>query len=150
MEEENQRPKRRATNKKLKGRRIVIVFIILALMISTFVIIFTHGKKEETPIVEEKVNMGKHGEYSKYPKKILGSWTTDGVTIYHFDDDDTGYLRTSLKDYVFTYSIVGNKLYINFADEGSTDSDYSILIKDNTLELKGINKTSGEYTLTKQ
>ena len=150
MEEENVKPKRRTTN-KMNKRRIIVVLIIAAIMISTFVIIFTHSKKaDEVEETMATVNMGKHGEYKKYPKKLIGSWSTDGVTIYNFDEDGTGYLRTSVKDYVFSYNLVGNKLYINYADEGSTDSDYKITIKDKTLTLTGINQTAGTFILNKQ
>ena len=152
MEEENVKPKRRVEKKKIDKRKLIVIVLILVVFFSTFLLIFLHNKKSKAESSEgpQVINMGKHGEYEKYPKQLLGSWSSDESTLYRFDEDGTGYLRTSVKDYIFTYSIVGNKLYINFVDESLSDSDYKMYIKDKTLKLTGINATSGEYTFNKQ
>ena len=82
--------------------------------------------------------------------KLTGSWTTDGNTVYTFDGKGEGYLTTSISKYKFTYKIKRNVVYIDFKVEKANDSDYEFSVKNNKLTLKGINKTTGSYTLNKQ
>ena len=78
----------------------------------------------------------------KLPKsQIVGTWTTDGVTIYKFNKDNTGELIVSLKNYPFTYKIKNDILEIDFENERSTDSKYTYSFEENKLILKGDNGT---------
>ena len=78
--------------------------------------------------------------------KIVGSWTTDGVTIYRFNKDNTGSLIVSLSEYEFTYKIDDNKIYIDFDNERSVDSTYEYTLEKDKLTLKG---ERGTFVFTK-
>ena len=80
-------------------------------------------------------------------KSIVGSWTTDNVTIYTFKRNKTGVLKVSLNEYKFTYKIEKNILFIDFESDKSTDTKYTYLLEKNKLILKGDN---GEFTFTKK
>ena len=85
---------------------------------------------------------------SKTPKaKIVGSWTTDGVTIYKFNRNNTGSLIVSLKEYDFKYKINKDTLEIDFKNEKSTDSKYTYTFKDKKLLLEGDN---GSFTFIRK
>ena len=86
MEEDNRKSRNRVVKKKTNRKKLITICVFIVLIISTFVIVFSHLKKEEKPMGDVKVNMGKHGEYSKYPKQIIGSWSTDGITIYNKEE----------------------------------------------------------------
>ena len=81
---------------------------------------------------------------------LIGTWTTDGITIYRFDKNNKGALIVPLSEYEFTYKIEDNKLFIDFKNEKSKDSDYEYSIENDKLILKGINKTTGSYTFTRK
>ncbi len=67
---------------------------------------------------------------------LLGTWTSDQVTIYEFHKNHTGKLIVSLNEYGFQYKIKGDTLYIDFKNEKSEDSEYTYTINDNQLFLK--------------
>ena len=84
----------------------------------------------------------------KTPKtSLIGTWTTDGVTIYKFNKDNTGNLIVSLKEYQFTYEIDKNTLKIDFKNEKSEDSEYTYTFEDNKLILEGDN---GKFTFIRK
>lgn len=84
----------------------------------------------------------------KTPKKsIVGTWTTDGVTTYKFNNDNTGRLIVSLAEYEFTYKITDNKLDIDFKNEKFTDPQYTYYFEDHKLVLNGDN---GTFTFIKK
>lgn len=86
-----------------------------------------------------------------YEKNILiGSWTIDGHTIYEFNSKGNGVLIVPSASYNFTYKIKRGKIYIDFKSENAKDADYEYSIKKNVLTIKGINNTTGEYTLRKR
>ena len=72
---------------------------------------------------------------------LIGKWTTDGNTVYQFDEDNTGALIVPLSNYEFSYKINGDKLSIDFKNEKSEDSTYTYSLKDGKLILKGKNGT---------
>ena len=109
-----------------KKRRIKKISLIIILIIIIAIILFIIFKKDKD--------------------KLIGSWTTDGVTIYEFNNDNTGYLKVSLGKHEFTYKIEDDKLFIDFKNEKSTDSEYTYSFKDGKLILKGRN---GTFTFTK-
>ena len=109
-------------------KKIIIILVIVLFIAVSLIIIFS--KKENAP-----------------RNKLVGTWTTDGVTIYQFDKDNTGKLIVSLGEYEFTYKIDDDKLYIDFKNEESTDSEYTYVFEDNRLVLKGDN---GIFTFIKK
>ena len=80
-------------------------------------------------------------------QSIIGTWTTDGVTIYKFNKNNTGSLIVSLKEYEFTYKINDDTLEIDFKNEKSEDSKYKYTFEDNKLILNGDN---GKFTFIKK
>lgn len=82
--------------------------------------------------------------------KIEGTWSADGVTIYQFNGKGEGYLLTSISRYDFTYTIKNKKIHIDFKNDKATDSDYEYTVKKDELTLKGVESTTGTYTLKKQ
>ena len=87
---------------------------------------------------------------NKGKNTLIGTWTTDGVTVYEFKKNNAGALVLPLSTYEFTYKVEENKLYIDFKNEKSTDSSYEYSFKNGQLILKGINKTTGTYTFKRQ
>jgi len=65
---------------------------------------------------------------------IIGTWTTDGVTVYEFNKNKTGKLILPLSEYDFDYEINDNRLHIEFK-HNSIDSDYIISFEDKKLIL---------------
>lgn len=113
--------------KKLKKKPITILIILIIALVLIFTIIIP---------------------YLNSPKrKLIGSWTTDGVTIYKFNKNNTGSLRVSLSEYDFTYKIDKKELFIDFENEKSTDSKYTYSFEDGKLILKGEN---GEFIFTRK
>ena len=135
MEEENIET-RRNMRKKKKSKLPILVFLILVVAIIVCCIIFIPKLKEKS-------------QQNKLEKQLLGSWTTDGYTVYEFYEDGKGVLKIPMADYSFSYTIDENKVSIDFENEKSIDSDYEFSFEDEKLILKGINKTSGTYTFTK-
>lgn len=77
--------------------------------------------------------------FSKY--RIVGKWTTDEITVYKFNSNNTGILILPLSKYEFTYSIKNHRLKIDFKDEKSMDTEYVYKFKNNKLILTGENGT---------
>ena len=115
--------------KKSKNKNINTLLIILAIIIVILAVLCLLPKKNN------KIN-----------NELLGTWTTDGVTKYKFDNDNTGALMLPLNSYEFTYEIKGNKLSIDFENEKSEDSTFTYYFKDDKLILDGDN---GKFTFTK-
>lgn len=110
-------------------KKKIIVMLILIAIVLTLIITLLLGSK-------------------KTPKKtIIGTWTTDGVTIYKFNKDNTGALVVPLHEYKFTYTLNDNTLVIDFENEKSVDATYTYSFDDNKLILEGDN---GKYTFIKK
>lgn len=108
-------------------KKIVISLIIILIVVSLVVLLISMNNSPK--------------------KKIIGAWTTDGVTTYIFNKDNTGALKVSLSEYSFTYKIDKNNLYIDFEKEKIEDSEYEYSFDDNKLILKGAN---GTFTFIKK
>ena len=80
-------------------------------------------------------------------REFIGSWTTDGVTVYQFKRNYKGSLVVPLGEYPFTYEINGDKIFIDFENEKSTDSEFTYSFEDDKLILKGVN---GTFTFTRK
>ena len=124
---------RRSIKKKKKGiiSKLIVLIVLVAIIICSII------------FISRTINNVK--QYNK----ILGSWTTDGYTVYEFYEKNKGALVLPIATYDFTYKIEENRVYIDFQNEKSIDSDYEFSFKNEKMILKGINKTSGTYTFTK-
>ena len=109
--------------KKKKSLNKLLLFVIFVVIVIAFCCSFSLMKKNNVK------------------DTILGKWTTDEVTVYQFNKDNTGKLIVPLSEYEFTYKIEGDKLYIDFVNEKSEDSEYTYFLKDSKLNLKGKNGT---------
>ena len=83
----------------------------------------------------------------KSNRKFLGTWTTDGITVYQFNRDYTGSLIVPIGKYPFKYKIYGDKIYIDFENETSIDSEYTYEISKERMVLKN-NSMSFIFTKT--
>ena len=91
------------------------------------------------------------GQNSKtVDERLIDTWTTDGVTVYEFDNKGKGAMKLPSSEYKFTYVINDNKLYIDFESEKAVDSNYEYSFENDKLILKGINATTGTYTFQKK
>lgn len=115
----------------MKKRKLKKKYLIILILIFAILVIFATIKIITRP---------------RSPK-IVGSWTTDGITVYTFNKDNTGLLSVSLTDYEFTYKIEENKLYIDFENERSVDSTYEFNLDGDKLTLKG---ERGTFLFTKK
>ena len=118
---------REKKNRKLKTKKILIFVFILIIIAVALILIF-----------KQKNNIN---------KKFVGTWTTDGVTVYEFKKDGTGALKVSLGEYEFEYEIKDDKLYIDFKSTKAEDSEYTYEFKDGKLILTG---KYGVFTFTKK
>ena len=110
---------------------ICIVFVFIIFLISGFV--KNSGQNNKT--VDER---------------LIDIWTTDGVTVYEFDNKGKGAMKLPSSEYKFTYVINDNKLYIDFESEKAIDSDYEYSFENDKLILKVINSTTGTYTFQRK
>ena len=110
--------------KKKKKSKIIKVLEIICLLLAITTIIVVCIFKPKTKTVSND-------------SSIIGIWTTDNVTIYEFEKNNTGVLKVPLSEYKFTYKIEKDKLYIDFENEKSEDSEYTYTLKDKKLILKG-------------
>ena len=121
--------------KKKKSRIFIILFLILIIAIAVYSIFFI----SKVFLKQIEIN-----------KELKGSWTTDGYTVYEFYGFGKGALVIPMETYNFNYKIEDNKVFIDFENERSIDSDYEFSFEDDKLILKGINSTTGTYTFTKK
>ena len=68
---------------------------------------------------------------------IEGRWDLDGTTVYEFYPEGKGALVLSTMSFEFTYTVEGNQVSIDFADERATDAQYEFAISDDLLMLTG-------------
>ena len=107
--------------KKTKIKRFILLIIsIIAILFLIFAIIKKPEEKEKS-------------------KTIIGTWTTDGVTTYQFNKNNTGKLIVPLSEYEFTYKIEDDSLSIDFKNEKSIDSKYKFHFEKDNLILEGSN-----------
>ena len=116
--------------KKMKLKKSVTISLIL-IMIIILLIIFI-------PKFIKKKNLSK--------EEICGTWTTDGVTIYKFNKNNSGSLILPLNKYEFTYKIADDNLEIDFKSKKAKDAKYKYSFEKNQLVLEGEN---GKFTFIK-
>ncbi len=81
------------------------------------------------------------------PPKICGLWSVDGVTKYRFFDDTRGAMILPHGEFAFTYTIHGDRISIDFADEHLIDAEYEFTLERNTLVFKD---SVAEYVMTRE
>jgi len=113
-------------SKKYKNKNIALIILIIITLVLIIILLF-------------KLKPNKN--------KIIGTWTTDGVTIYEFKKHNKGILTLPLSSYKFTYKIDDDKLFIDFENENSADSQYNYSIDNGKLTLKG---DKGTFIFTKK
>ena len=78
-----------------------------------------------------------------------GTWEFDGTTTYSFDGSGSGAMELPSISYDFAYTIDGNKLMIDYANESVRDSEYEFTVDGNPLTLIGGEGTvGGTYELS--
>lgn len=82
-------------------------------------------------------------DYSGGTDALAGTWDFDGTTIYFFDGSGSGAMELPSISYDFTYTIDGNKLMIDYANESVRDSTYEFTTSGDTLTLIGGESTVG-------
>lgn len=131
-------------NRKKKNKLLLVVCMVVAVILFVLVVVF---------IVKFKGDFNKQNSQSEYiqeEKTLIGVWTTDGVTVYEFEENGNGTLKLPLSEYKFTYKIEGNNLFINFESKETRDSNYEYFFEKENLILKGIKGTTGNCTFYKQ
>ena len=78
---------------------------------------------------------------------LLGSWVSEGGTIYEFNKNGKGVMIVPLSEYVFKYKIKDNILNIDYVDDKASDTKYTYVVKKDKLTLKG---EKGKFTFTKK
>ena len=81
--------------------------------------------------------------YTGGTNAIAGTWKFDGTTTYSFDGSGSGAMELPSISYDFTYTIDGNKLMIDYANESVRDSEYEFTVDGNPLTLIGDEGTVG-------
>lgn len=79
--------------------------------------------------------------------KLKGLWKLDVITSYEFDGKGEGRLIVS-GDFVFTYTIDGDKVSIDFKNSAARDITYTFKVEGDTLTLT--EEYGKEFVLTRQ
>ncbi|MEE3342926.1 MAG: DUF5640 domain-containing protein [Bacilli bacterium] len=119
--------KKKKKQKQVKRIIILVLIILIVLSFSIIAILKTKKKENNNP--------------------LIGKWTTDNVTVYIFNKDNTGELKVPLSTYKFNYKINKNNLYIDFANEKSEDTKYTYNFENGRLILESKN---GKFIFHKQ
>ena len=106
--------------RKLNVKPIIVIIVIIILLI----VIITH----------------------KSNNKFVGSWISEGKTIYEFTTDKEGFMKTPISKYKFKYEIKDNIISIDFIEKDLIDTDYEYTFKDDKLIMKS---DRGLFTFTK-
>lgn len=134
IDPENVRRMKRSYRNKKKKSRIKIVVLLVLIVFAVIGIIFLKPKKNSNQsnfTAEEK----------KLVATLVGKWTTDGNTVYEFNDDGSGALIVPVANLLFTYKFENNQLFIDFENEDSDDTYYTYEVTETKLTLKNINGT---------
>ena len=68
---------------------------------------------------------------------LEGRWDLDGATVYEFKADGKGALILTTMTFEFTYTVDGNNVSIDFADDRASDAKYEFVIDNDLLMLTG-------------
>ncbi len=95
------------------------------------------------------VLLGLAWSLSKDP--LRGKWRFDDVTAYQFDGNGEGRLLLPEKQYAFSYTVEGDTLSLDFADENARDFTYTWKVSWGRLWLTGGEGTETvTYTMTRK
>lgn len=78
---------------------------------------------------------------------FIGTWISEGGTIYKFKINNSGIMKTSLSEYKFTYKVSDKIISIDFEDEKNIDTNYEYSFKKNKCIMKS---DRGSFTFTKK
>ena len=110
--------------KKVK-KKLIILLITIVLIIALLCIVF----------------------YKLHKNKFIGTWITEGGTIYEFKNAKTGTMKTALSSYNFTYTIKNDTILIDFEDKKLTDTNYKFSFKKNKCTMTS---NRGNFIFTKK
>lgn len=120
------------------GKIIVAILIITIIVAGAFFLVKNQNQSNTTSKVKTS------------DERLVSAWTTDGITVYEFENNGNGTLKLPSSEYKFTYVLNDNKMYIDFESDKAVDSNYEYSFENDKLILKGINSTAGTYTFTKK
>ena len=133
----NRQRTRAAMRRKRIQRQRRILFTSILILVITLIIILCFV------IFKPKTNKN-FGE-------LNGVWKYDEYTQYEFNKNGEGCMCLDEVRYKYTYSISGDKLTLDFADDAVHDCTYSYAVNENKLTLVGEDGTvGGTYKLIKQ
>ncbi len=118
-------------NQKKKVRIIITLVLVLILIVLIGIIFFKARNKNNSSNL--------NAEEPRVVPTLVGKWTTDGNTIYAFNEDGRGVLIVPVTNLPFTYKFENNRLFIDFENEDSEDTYYTYEVTENKLTLKNIN-----------
>ena len=75
-------------------------------------------------------------KHKLFENKFVGTWTSEGGTIYEFKNKSEGIMKTSISEYEFTYKIKDSILSIDFKEKKAIDTDYEYSCKKNKCTFK--------------
>lgn len=78
---------------------------------------------------------------------FIGTWISEGGTIYKFKRNNSGIMKTSLSEYKFTYKVSDKIISIDFEDEKNIDTNYEYFFEKNKCIMKS---DRGSFTFTKK
>lgn len=147
-----------STDKK-KIILILAAIVIVAVIILAVVLILRSCNKSDDSAAEPTATeqptssvlptVAVKGTPIESPEDVQGSWTLDGVTTYEFSDDSTGALKTDTDDLMFSYTVEGNVLSLDFENDSVNDASYACNIDGDTLYFDDIS-TQQTYILTRK
>ena len=121
MEEENIIKKKKI---KKSGKLIIAFGLVTIIFIILILLLIFRGNKDS----------------------IVGKWTTERGTIYQFNNDNSGVMSIPIADYPFTYKINDNKIFVDFENESSVDTEFEFSFDGDKLLLTSKN---GTFTFTR-
>lgn len=129
VEEESVRRVRRTQKHKKKKNKLKIIIVLAIIFIVIIEFFVLRNKKKNDFYTTDK----------KVVKTLVGKWTTDGNTVYEFNDDGKGALVVPVMTVPFSYRIDDNIIYIDFENEDSEDTNYNYTLEDDKLVLNSAN-----------
>ena len=124
--------------KRRSSKKYIILAILIIIAIAIIISFMSQNKEQTTNSIKTADD------------RLIGTWTTDGVTVYEFESKSQGKMKLPSAEYKFTYVLNDNKMYIDFESDKATDSNYEYSFEGDKLILKGINATTGTYTFSRK
>lgn len=132
----NRQKSRAAMRRKRIQRRRRILFTSILILVITLIIILCFV------IFKPKSNNNLSA--------LNGVWKYDEYTQYEFNENGEGCMCLDEVHYKYTYSISGDKLTLDFADDAVHDCEYKFSVEGSQLTIiGGEGTTGGTYKLSK-